>query len=320
MATTGPQSFGQESSLCEAGATRIRLNASHLAPVEVFEHVARITSLSPSIQCVIDLQGAKMRLSRMVPLAVTQGQTLRLTLDAHEARAELPDSKRAVYVPHRELFEQVQSGELLSVDDGRLELCVTEKSATTLTVTCAGSHLIESRKGINRQSHPVELDDLGPDDQSVLQLCRALSNVSYAVSFASHGREANWVKSRIKDAHVTLKVERSEAINSLHQLARHADELWICRGDLGAQLGYRNLGQAIRAIEPKSLGIPVLMAGQVLQHLTYHNEPTRSEICHADDLLARGYAGYVLSDETAIGRDPVNATRWARRLLDAHKH
>jgi pyruvate kinase len=59
------------------------------------------------------------------------------------------------------------------------------------------------------------------------------------------------------------------------------------------------------------------MAGQVLEHLTAHEAPTRSEVCHLHDLLARGYAGIVLSDETAIGRDPVRAVRAASSLLQA---
>ncbi|MGC4068601.1 MAG: pyruvate kinase [Polyangiaceae bacterium] len=75
------------------------------------------------------------------------------------------------------------------------------------------------------------------------------------------------------------------------------------------------MGRAISSIDPKPLGVPVCMAGQVLEHLTTHDEPTRSEVCHLYDLLRRGYSGIVLSDETAIGRNPIGAARWANRLL-----
>jgi len=57
------------------------------------------------------------------------------------------------------------------------------------------------------------------------------------------------------------------------------------------------------------------MAGQVFEHLTAHPEPTRSEVCHLWDLISRGYEGIVLSDETAIGRDPVNAVKVAASLV-----
>ena len=61
------------------------------------------------------------------------------------------------------------------------------------------------------------------------------------------------------------------------------------------------------------------MAGQVLEHLTEHPEPTRSEVCHLSDLVARGYAGIVLSDETAIGRHPVRAVEQAASLVCAFR-
>jgi pyruvate kinase len=61
------------------------------------------------------------------------------------------------------------------------------------------------------------------------------------------------------------------------------------------------------------------MAGQVLEHLTRHAEPTRSEVCHLHDLVARGYAGVVLSDETAIGDDPTRAVAQASALVRAFR-
>jgi pyruvate kinase len=61
------------------------------------------------------------------------------------------------------------------------------------------------------------------------------------------------------------------------------------------------------------------MAGQVLEHLTQHAEPTRSEVCHLSDLVERGYAGIVLSDETAIGRHPAHAVEQAAALVRAFR-
>ena len=307
IATAGPKSFGSETALVEAGATTIRLNASHLAPDDVFDHLQRILAISPEVCCVVDLQGAKMRLSHRDPRSVRAGDSVRFSCDP-----EVPD---ALYVPHLELFAQVAPGEALSVDDGKLKLHVTERSETTLSALSEQDYVIRPRKGINCSSHPVDLADLGAGDRAVLDLCRNLSRVSYAVSFATDGRETAWVKKRIPRAKVTLKVERREALAALQELAHSADDLWICRGDLGAQLGHLSLGHAVAAIDPQAYGVPLLMAGQVLEHLTCHEEPTRSEICHVHDLLSRGYAGIVLSDETAMGVSPPNATRWARRLL-----
>jgi pyruvate kinase len=114
---------------------------------------------------------------------------------------------------------------------------------------------------------------------------------------------------------VVGKVERSEALADLDQISARTDAVWICRGDLGAQLGLGALARTVAAIDPVRHPVPVLMAGQVLEHLTEHETPTRSEVCHLFDLVSRGFAGIVLSDETAIGRDPVHAVATAGRLL-----
>ncbi len=77
-------------------------------------------------------------------------------------------------------------------------------------------------------------------------------------------------------------------VNASHLdlIGSRVDAVWICRGDLGAQLGAAELARVVAAIEPARLPVPVLMAGQVLEHLTSHPEPTRSEVCHLFDLVA----------------------------------
>jgi pyruvate kinase len=98
-------------------------------------------------------------------------------------------------------------------------------------------------------------------------------------------------------------------------IARSVDALWICRGDLAAQLGQIPMARWVSGFRPAAGGCPVLMAGQVLHHMTKSGEPTRAEVCNLYDLLSRGYSGFVLSDETAIGADPVRAVRTLRSLL-----
>ena len=136
-----------------------------------------------------------------------------------------------------------------------------------------------------------------------------------AFSFMKDGTEASWIRRHAPGCAVIGKVERKEAAQNVHRLASLVDALWICRGDLGAQLGSAALAQWISAYEPLAERCPVLMAGQVMEHLTLHSEPTRTEVCHLFDLVGRGYAGFVLSDETAIGKDPVQAVRTTRSLL-----
>lgn len=307
VVTLGPSSFSLAKALADAGATEFRLNASHMSVDDLAERCAALRRDFPKIRCVVDLQGKKMRIGAISARQLAPNMLVTLSND--------PDDDQSVYVPHSELFAQVAIGEHLSLDDGRIEIEIEWCESRRLQARVRRAGLLKPRKGLNRVEHPLELFDLTAADQSIVSRCAQFDNTDFAVSFAEDGTEAEWIRTRAPARRVILKVERREALLKLPSLVAAADELWICRGDLGAQLGLAQMADAVASIRPNEFETPTLMAGQVLEHVRTHDTPTRSEVCHLSDLLQRGYAGVVLSDETAIGDFPELATRWAATLM-----
>jgi pyruvate kinase len=277
-----------------------------MSAAAVSELVRQVDREAPGTACVVDLQGAKMRLGHFEPRRVEAG---------HQVRFVLEPTDGAIPVPHPALFRAVQPGEEISVADGRLRLEVGHVSATEMTARASVAGVLEPNKGVNRATHPIELGDFSAHDLTVMDACAGATGAHFAISFVRDGTEAGWLRSRRPAARVILKIERQEALEAIEHLGCRGDELWVCRGDMGAQLGLGPMARAVHELEPRRLAVPVLMAGQVFEHLKEHAEPTRSEVCHLFELLTRGYAGVVLSDETAIGTDPVRATRIAAELL-----
>lgn len=306
VVTLGPASFGVESTLAEAGASAFRLNASHLTPAELDAAIVRARRARPELPIVVDLQGAKMRLGIFDEREVRAGDLVRFALD--------PVDGDTLPLPHAELFRSVEPGQTLSCDDDRLRLQVSARGEAQLEATCLRSGAIRPRKGVNLLEHPVRLEDLSPVDIEHVEVAARHERIAVAISFMLDGSEAEWVRRRAPGLALIGKVERRGALERLDELCEVVDALWICRGDLGAQLGAVELGRWVSGFLPASLPRPVLMAGQVLEHLTEHAEPTRSEVCHLHDLARRGFAGIVLSDETAIGTDPVRAASLATEL------
>jgi len=310
IATLGPASKGHEVELARAGATQFRINASHLSASGLHKYIQGARRQVPDLAIVVDLQGAKMRLGDFEPRAVLRTEVLRLVLAQSAAGSEVP-------LPHPEAFRSLCPGDQVSIDDGRICATVLEVASEHIVCELQNDGLIRPHKGFNRAEHPVMLDDITPQDLALALAAVEAGCSSFALSFVADGRECDWLRRHLGDVQVAAKIERHDALTQLSQIAREADSLWICRGDLGAQVGARALGPAVASVHPNKLGTEVWMAGQVLEHLTAHRDPTRSEICHLYDLISRGYAGIILSDETAIGIDPVNAVRSARVLLDA---
>jgi pyruvate kinase len=263
---------------------------------------------APEVPVVVDLQGAKMRVGDFPRHSVARGDRVRFV----PSRGG-PDD---VPLPHRELFDEVRVGEVLSCDDDRLRCEVERAGDGVLVARWLTDGVLAPRKGINRASHPVEPSSMSDRDRAQVDAAQRFVNVAFAWSFMSDGREAAWVRARAPGCPVIAKVERPEAVLAIDRVLSSTDATWICRGDLGAQLGARRLAEFVTRWRPPASGPPVLMAGQVLHHLTAQADVTRSEVCHLFDVLARGYAGIVLSDETAVGAAPLEAVKTARRLLD----
>jgi pyruvate kinase len=306
VATIGPASWNLAAGLRDAGATAFRLNSSHLEVDELAEQAARICWALPELPLIVDLQGAKMRVGTFDQRSVRFGERIRFSLSPKTT--EIP-------LPHQEIYAAVAEGDTLGCDDDRLRFRVTDASEDSLETVALHDGVLRPRKGVNILEHPVFLTDLSELDQSCLRFTKDLGKVGYAFSFMRDGTESEWIRRRAPNCAIAGKIERLEATRNIHRISDAVDAVWICRGDLGAQLGPGGMARWISGYDPGLESRPVLMAGQVLEHLTAHAVPTRSEVCHLFDLVNRRYSGFVLSDETAIGVDPVCVVRTLHSLL-----
>jgi pyruvate kinase len=307
VVTLGPASDALLVPLLDAGASAFRLNTAHMSLERVTMLASRIRSVSDDLPIVFDLQGAKMRLGVFPPIPVQQGEEVVFARD--------PFGAGSVPVEHPEFYDQVSPGEVVSVDDDRLRFEVLWKDTESVLCRALADGVLKPRKGVNVTDHPVELRGLREFDREVCRLAARIKNAGCAISFIKDGSEVAWVRELAPGGTVAAKIERAEAVSNLESISERADSVWICRGDLGAQIGLSQMARWIGSLAPRSLPRPVWMAGQVLEHLTEHPDPTRSEVCHLSDLISRGYAGIVLSDETAIGRDPVRTVKTAASLV-----
>ncbi len=307
VVTLGPASFDRVSALVHAGAHTLRLNGSHMTADGVASTLRRVRETTDT-PVVIDLQGAKMRLGSFAPRTLRAGEPIVLSRDENDG---------SIPMPHDEIFRGARPGDTLSCDDDRVHLRVESVAPDRMVATSLSDGMLKPRKGVNVVEHPVHLEDLTATDVAQIEVARAFEGVSFACSFMRDGREVSWIRRRAPGAKVVGKVERAEAIDAIDAIGSCVDAVWVCRGDLGAQVGLPMMARWVSAFRPETLAVPTFMAGQVLEHLTQHATPTRSEVCHLHDLLQRGYAGIVLSDETAIGQDPVRATTVAAELLRA---
>ena len=310
IASIGPSSLNRIADLHEAGVDVFRVNASHLPGKALAATLTRVLAVVPADQVIVDLQGAKMRFGDSKPRRIVAGKRLKFALAARRGEISLP---------HPELYDQLKPGETLTADDGRLRFEVLTVAPERIEVRALDSGALMPRKGVNLTDHPIRMAGLSQPDGAIVELCSERGISRFAFSFMCYGREAAWLRSVAPNCTVIGKIERAEAVTALHQITDRVDMVWICRGDLQAQIGPAAMAAFVNGLSPTLVKRPLFMAGQVMDHLTSHSGPTRSEVCHLYDLMARGYAGIVLSDETAIGVNPVRAAATTLRLVNDFK-
>ena len=289
-----------------AGA--FRLNASHLSPEDLggwLETLARLFgSRGRTVPVYVDLQGAKVRIGHY-PACEGLPDRVRLVLGAAgSSPAEIP-------VPHDSFFQAVQVGDTLTLNDARvwLRVLATGPGACEAEVVRNGS--LSSHKGLNRTVRPLPCPRLSEADRRSVEVALGHGFTRFAFSFVHDGTEADLLRPRVGERVVAAKIEFPEAMAHLEALASRFDELWLCRGDLGAQAGLAALGplQEEFARRLRGLGKPGYLAGQVLEYMTWFPQPTRAEVVGLHQAERDGFAGIVLSDETAVGKNPLEVAR-----------
>jgi pyruvate kinase len=315
VATLGPSSDTDTTwrGMLAAGVTAFRLNTSHLSLPELYAWVDRLgaslAGLDPRPPLVLDLQGSKWRLGHFPACELTPGQRITLVC---AASADRPD---VLPVPHPDFFRaaSVSSGEIV-LNDAKLRFRLESQGTDALYASVTSGGPIIPRKGITFTASTYRQESLNDLDRAILQDTQWLPGIRYALSYVRDAAEmANYRAQIGRSAYLIAKLERQPAVHEAMVIAASSDELWLCRGDLGAELGAKAMAAAVFHFSEgvSAMPVPVLLAGQIFEHLAEHPTPTRSEVCAVYAALMQGYAGVVLSDETAIGRDPVESCRIA---------
>ena len=319
IATLGPASASPAiwQKMITAGATSFRLNTSHLTLEQLAVWLEKIRDFRGQsglpIPLVLDLQGSKWRLGKFPTYDLQKGEIVELVHCAQIAVAHhLP-------VPHADFFRAAQysDGQII-LNDAKSRLEVISAAAESLTARVVTGGKISAHKGITFGETQFRIEAISEKDSQILRMAAQDGSIRYAISYVRDADEMKKYRQLMgKKAYLVAKLERAPAITQAEEIARYCDEIWMCRGDLGAELGLRGMAVAVAAFTQKiaRLPLPALMAGQVLEHMTAQPAPTRSEVCYLLEMLMQGYRGFVLSDETAIGQYPVESCQIAGLFL-----
>jgi len=322
VATLGPATDERSvlKQVLAAGVNVVRLNFSHGIPQDHIDRANMVRELAQELGIYVgilgDLQGPKIRVSTFKdgPIRLAIGD--KFELDANLAKGEGCQEK--VGIDYKKLPQDVSPGDILLLDDGRVQLRVLEtKGQSVFTEVTVGGPL-SNNKGINRQGGGLTAPALTEKDKEDIKLAAKINVDFLAVSFprdAADMREARLLAQEAGcDARLVSKIERAEAVNDdkvLDGIILASDVVMVARGDLGVEIGDAALVGKQKHIIARSrqLNRVVITATQMMETMIEQPMPTRAEVMDVANAVLDGTDAVMLSAETAAGKYPVETVK-----------
>jgi pyruvate kinase len=319
VATLGPASNNRATlaALFEKGADVFRINMSHTSHESMAETQAMIRDLEQEYQRPIgilaDLQGPKLRVGSFESgaMVLTEGDVVGFV------RREVVDGSGRIHLPHPEIFEAIEPGHTLLLDDGKLRLRVVDASDVRIDAEVIVGGSLGSRKGVSLPDTVLPLGAMTDKDRADLEAACRTGVDWIALSFVQRASDiADAQKLVAGRAAVMAKIEKPSAVHELADIMKLADGIMVARGDLGVEMPVEKVPGLQKQITraARNAGKPVVVATQMLESMISSPVPTRAEVSDVATAVFEGADAVMLSAESAVGKYPAEAVATMDRV------
>ncbi|MBU8905159.1 pyruvate kinase [Desertibacillus haloalkaliphilus] len=318
VCTIGPASESKDKlkQLIESGMNVARLNFSH---GDFEEHGARIKSIreaaeevGKTVAILLDTKGPEIRTQTLEggSAELKQGQDLIVSMN------EVVGNENQISITYPGLVNDVHVGSKILLDDGLIELEVTEVGSDQLKTKVLNNGTLKNKKGVNVPNVSVNLPGITEKDADDIRF-----GIEQGVDFiaASFVRRASDVleirelleKHNAEDIHIIPKIENQEGVDNIEEILEVSDGLMVARGDLGVEIPAEEvpLVQKMLIKRCNEVAKPVITATQMLDSMQRNPRPTRAEASDVANAIFDGTDAIMLSGETAAGDYPVEAVQ-----------
>lgn len=327
VATLGPACSTKEviKDMIDAGVNVFRINFSHADYTDVKERIDIIRGLNEEFgyttAILADLQGPKLRVGVMKEDVVVKPGDI-ITFQTAE---DVPGNAERVYMNYLSFPQDVNPGEQILLDDGKLifEAIETNRTTEVICKVIQGGPL-KSKKGVNLPQTKVSLPALTKKD--IKDALFAIENhVDWiALSFVRTPKDLEELQDLIakNSEHkipIIAKIEKPEAVENIDKIVAFCDGLMVARGDLGVELPAHEVPLIQKKLihRAKTARIPVIVATQMMETMITSLTPTRAEVNDVANSVMDGADAVMLSGETSVGNYPVEVIEKMTQIIEA---
>ncbi|PWS32174.1 pyruvate kinase [Pedobacter paludis] len=324
VATLGPASAKPDVlySMFNAGLDVCRLNFSHGSQADHQAVLDTIRELNKkydyNVGILADLQGPKIRIGLVKEggINLINGKTTIITTQ------ECIGNEERIYITYQNFPQDVQAGEIILLDDGKLQMKVISTNLKD-EVVCEIVHggILTSRKGVNLPNTKVSIPSLTPEDRENLEFVLQNDVEWIGLSFVRKAEDIIELKKIIaergKTARVIAKIEKPEAIANIDEIIAVTDGIMVARGDLGVECPMEEvpLLQKMIVAKCRAASKPVIVATQMLESMITTPRPTRAEVNDVANSVLDGADAVMLSGETSVGEFPLIVIETMQKII-----
>ena len=317
VCTIGPSSQSKEMliKLIDNGMNVARLNFSH---GDYEEHLGKLNTIREFekegvyIPVMLDTKGPEIRCHNMEngKIEIKKGSTLRISMK------EVLGTPKKISVNFPDLYKDVNIGNHIKIDDGKLDLLVTDKDEEhkEIITEVLNDHELSSKKGVNCTGARLSMKFISEkDEQDIIWGCQ--HGVDFiSASFVRNKQDVEDIrKILVEHGHpeikIISKIENCEAMNCLEEIIDASDGIMVARGDLGVEVPFEEVPLVQRKLISacRKKGKPVITATQMLDSMTHSPVPTRAEVSDVATAVDESTDCVMLSAESASGEYPGEA-------------
>jgi pyruvate kinase len=324
VATLGPASSSKEimKKMIDEGIDVFRINFSHSKQEEFMKLTNLIKELNieldSHVAVLADLQGPKLRIGEIENnmIDLVSGDIITFVSE------KCIGNKNRIYMSYQEFPQDVNTGEMMLIDDGKIKLEITETNKKdTVRAKVIFGGILSSHKGVNLPNTSISLPCLTDEDIS-----NAIFAISHdvdwiALSFVRKATDVLELKKLIKNhkghAGVIAKIEKPEAVLEIDEIIDLADAIMVARGDLGVEMPFDEVPLIQKQIIEKCIGRskPVIVATQMMESMITNFNPTRAEATDVANAVLDGADALMLSGETSVGKYPVETIFSMQKII-----
>jgi pyruvate kinase len=215
----------------------------------------------------------------------------------------------------------VTKGDIILLDDGNIEIRVTDKKKDMVFGQVLHGGILKSRKGINLPHSSISLPCITDKDLDDLEFGLKHEVDWIALSFVRTADDIRKLKKIIENhknaTKVVAKIEKPEAVENIDEIIAESDALMVARGDLGVEIPMERV-PLIQKVIIKKCNIaakPVIVATQMLESMIQNPRPTRAEASDVANAILDGADAVMLSAETAAGKYPALSVRSMAKII-----